>query len=150
MDARGKLLLPGFNHSHVHFIDGGAALAEVQLNDATSAGEFKHRIAAQAAKTAKGAWVLGGDWDETKWNPPQPPTAALIDGVTREVPVYVSRYDGHQGLANSAAMKLARISAKTPDVPGGVIVRDKSGNPTTRPKSVCAVPGDHRTCAWGP
>ena len=130
MDARGKLLLPGFNDSHVHFIDGGAALAAVQLNDATSAGEFKRRIAAQAAKTAKGAWVLGGDWDETKWNPPQPPTAALIDGVTREVPVYVSRYDGHQGLANSAAMKLARISAKTPDVPGGVIVREKSGNPT--------------------
>ena len=130
IDAHGKLLLPGFNDSHVHFTDGGAALTEVQLNDATSAEEFRRRIAAQAARTAKGAWVLGGDWDETKWSSRQQPTAALIDGVTRDVPVFVSRYDGHQGLANSAAMKLAGISPKTADVPGGVIVRDAAGNPT--------------------
>jgi len=130
IDAHGKLLLPGFNDSHVHFTDGGAALAEVQLNDATSAEEFKRRIATQAAKTAKGAWVLGGDWDETKWSSRQPPTAALIDDVTQNVPVFVSRYDGHQGLANSAAMTLAGISAKTADIPGGVIVRDVSGTPS--------------------
>ena len=130
IDAHGKLLMPGFNDAHVHFTDGGAALAEVQLNDATSAEEFKRRIATQAAKTAKGEWVLGGDWDETKWSSRQQPTAALIDDVTRSIPVFLSRYDGHQGLANSAAMKLARISAETPDVPGGVIVRDASGTPT--------------------
>jgi predicted amidohydrolase YtcJ len=74
IDAHRKLLLPGFNDAHVHFTDGGAALAEVQLNDATSAEEFKRRIAARAAKTAKGEWVLGGDWDETKWTSKQPPT----------------------------------------------------------------------------
>jgi predicted amidohydrolase YtcJ len=130
IDAHGKLLLPGFNDAHVHFTDGGAALAEVQLNDATSAREFKRRIAAQVAKTAKGQWILGGDWDETKWNPPQLPMAALIDAVTLNVPVFVSRYDGHQGLANTVAMKLAGISAQTADVPGGVIVRDASGRPT--------------------
>jgi predicted amidohydrolase YtcJ len=130
IDAHGKLLLPGFNDSHVHFTDGGAALAEVQLNDATSPEEFKRRIAAQVAKTAKGEWVLGGDWDETKWSRPQLPSAGLIDDVSRNVPVFVSRYDGHQGLANSAAMKLAGISGKTVNVPGGVIVRDASGNPT--------------------
>ena len=130
IDAHGKLLLPGFNDSHVHFIDGGLGLAEVQLNDAPSAQEFKRRIARQAAKTAKGNWVLGGDWDETKWNSKEQPTATLIDDVTANVPVFVSRYDGHQGLANSAAMKLAGISARTADVPGGVIVRDASGNPS--------------------
>lgn len=130
IDAHGRLLLPGFNDAHVHFTDGGADLAEVQLNDATSAKEFTRRIAAQAAKTAKGEWVLGGAWDETKWSPRQAPAAWLIDGVTPNVPVYVSRYDGHQGLANSAAMNLAGISAGTADVPGGVIVRDDAGNPT--------------------
>ncbi|HYM42425.1 MAG TPA: amidohydrolase [Steroidobacteraceae bacterium] len=130
IDARGELLLPGFNDSHVHFTDGGAALAEVQLNDATSADEFRRRIAGQAARTARGEWILGGDWDETKWSPPQEPAAALIDAVTRDIPAFVSRYDGHQGLANSAAMKLAGISSRTPDVPGGVIVRDASGTPT--------------------
>jgi predicted amidohydrolase YtcJ len=130
IDAHGKLLLPGFNDAHVHFTDGGAALAEVQLNDATSPEEFQRRIAAQAARTARGEWVLGGDWDETKWSSKQPPTAALIDAVTREVPVFVNRYDGHQGLANSAAMRLAGVSAATADVPGGVIGRDASGKPT--------------------
>ena len=130
IDAHGKLLLPGFNDSHVHFTDGGANLAAVQLNDAASAEEFKRRIARQAASTAKGAWILGGDWDETKWSPARLPTAALIDDVTRDVPVFVSRYDGHQGLANSAAMRLAGITAGTADVPGGVIVRDASGAPT--------------------
>jgi predicted amidohydrolase YtcJ len=130
IDAHGRLLLPGFNDAHVHFTDGGAELAEVQLHDANSAQEFKRRIAAQAAKTAKGEWVLGGSWDETKWVPQRQPTAALIDDVTGEVPVFVDRYDGHQSLANSAAMKLAGISARTADVPGGVIVRDASGTPT--------------------
>ena len=61
IDARGKLLLPGFDDSHVHFTDGGAALDEVQLNDAKSPEEFKSRIGAQAAKTPKGEWILGGD-----------------------------------------------------------------------------------------
>jgi predicted amidohydrolase YtcJ len=130
IDAHGKLLLPGFNDAHVHFTDGGADLAQVQLNDATSAKEFTRRIAAQAAKTPKGEWVLGGSWDETKWSPRQVPGTWLIDGVTRDVPVFVSRYDGHQGLANSAAMNLAGITAGTADVPGGVIVRDAGGNPT--------------------
>ena len=130
IDAQGKLLMPGFNDSHVHFTDGGAALDEVQLNDAKSANEFKDRIAAQVARTAKSEWILGGDWDETKWTPANLPSASLIDPVTQNTPVFVNRYDGHQALANSAAMKLAGISAKTADVPGGVIVRDKNGNPT--------------------
>jgi predicted amidohydrolase YtcJ len=54
----------------------------------------------------------------------------LCDPVTGDIPIFVERYDGHEALANSAAMKLAGIDAKTPDVPGGVIMRDASGNPT--------------------
>jgi hypothetical protein len=130
IDAHGRLLLPGFNDSHVHFTDGGAALAEVQLNDAGSVEELRHRLATQLARTARGEWILGGDWDETKWSPRQQPTAALIDEVTRDVPVFIGRYDGHQGLANSAAMRLAGISTGTADVAGGVIVRDETGAPT--------------------
>ena len=130
IDAHGRLLLPGFNDSHVHFTDGGAALAEVQLNDAGSVEELRHRLATQVARTARGEWILGGDWDETKWSPRQQPTAVLIDDITRDVPVFISRYDGHQGLANSAAMRLAGISTGTADVAGGVIVRDETGAPT--------------------
>jgi predicted amidohydrolase YtcJ len=130
IDAGGKLLLPGFNDAHVHFISGGAQLDQVQLTDAATPEEFRKRIAAQIKKTPKGEWILGGRWDETKWPNPQLPTKELVDPVTGDTPIFVERYDGHEALANSMAMKLAGVSAKTAEIPGGVIVRDASGNPT--------------------
>jgi predicted amidohydrolase YtcJ len=130
IDAGGRRVLPGFNDAHVHFRDGGAALAAVQLNDAPSEAEMVRRIAARAKTLAPGEWVLAGNWDETKWSPAQLPTRTLLDPATGAVPVWVDRYDGHAVLANSAALKLAGISAATPDPPGGVIVRDARGEPT--------------------
>lgn len=130
VDAGGKLLLPGFNDAHVHFVGGGLQLDSIQLNDATSKEEFARRIAERARNTPKGEWILGGDWDETKWNPPVYPTKELIDPLTPDTPVFVSRYDGHMVLANSVALRLAGITAKTPAPPGGVIVHDAHGNPT--------------------
>jgi len=130
INAGGKLVLPGFNDAHVHFVSGGLQLESVQLNDATSKQEFVRRIAEQARKTPKGEWIQGGDWDETKWNPLSLPTKELIDPVTPDNPVFVSRYDGHSALANSTALRLAGITSQTPDPPGGVIVRDPQGNPT--------------------
>ena len=71
IDAGGTLLLPGFNDAHVHFVSGGSQLDNVQLNDAASPQEFARGIGERAKNTKKGEWILGGDWDETKWNPPQ-------------------------------------------------------------------------------
>jgi predicted amidohydrolase YtcJ len=130
IDASGKLLLPGFNDSHVHFVDGGLSLDSVQLNDATSAAEFARRIGEQVKKTPKGEWVTSGDWDETKWIPAAMPSRDLIDPLSPDTPVFVSRYDGHMALANSVTLRLAGITAQTPDPPGGVIVHDAHGNPT--------------------
>ena len=130
IDAGGRLLLPGFNDAHLHFVSGGAQLDNVQLNDATSAEEFARRIGERAKSTPKGEWILGGDWDETKWNPAQLPTKELVDPLTPNTPVFVSRYDGHMALANSVALHMAAVTAKTPDPPGGTIVRDAQGNPT--------------------
>jgi predicted amidohydrolase YtcJ len=130
IDAGGKLALPGFNDAHVHFIQGGAQLDQVHLVDAATPDEFANRIAAQVRKTPKGEWIMGGRWDETKWPKPELPTKNLIDSLSGDTPVFVERYDGHEALANSVAMKLAGVDAKTPEVPGGVIVRDASGNPT--------------------
>jgi predicted amidohydrolase YtcJ len=130
IDTGGKLVLPGFNDAHVHFVQGGAQLDQVNLVDAATLEEFAKRIAAQVKKTPKGEWILGGRWDETKWPKPELPTRELVDPVTGDTPIFVERYDGHEALANSAAMKLAGIDAKTPDLPGGIIVRDANGNPT--------------------
>src|SRR4029077_11353038 len=109
---------------------GGSQIEHVALHDAPSPQEFARRIRERAGKTAKGGWLLGGDWDETKWSPAELPTKELIDAATRETPVAVNRYDGHMILANSLALKLAGIAAQTPDPAGGVIVRDRQGNPT--------------------
>jgi predicted amidohydrolase YtcJ len=130
IDAGGKLLLPGFNDAHVHFVSGGMQLDSVQLNDAVSADEFVQRIGERAEKMPKGEWIQGGDWDETKWSPPALPTKQLIDPVTPNNPVFISRYDGHSALANSAALRMAGITSQTQDPPGGSIVRDAQGNPT--------------------
>ncbi len=130
IDARGKLLLPGFNDAHVHFTSGGMQLDQVDLKNAPTPEEFSRRIGERATAMPKGEWVLGGDWDEQKWTPPLLPTKELIDPLTPVTPVFVSRYDGHESLANSVALKRAGITARTPDPPGGTIVRDAQGNPT--------------------
>jgi len=129
-DAGGHRLLPGFNDAHVHFASGGADLGNVQLNDASSPAEFARRIAAQASRTTAGDWLVGGNWDETKWPGQTLPTHDLIDAVTDKVPVAVARYDGHVVLANALALRLAGVTAATQDPPGGVIVRDAKGMPT--------------------
>ena len=130
LDAQGRLLLPGFNDAHVHFVDGGDHLQAVQLKDAASPQEFAERIAQRVKKTPKGEWITGGDWDEQKWSPPNLPTKELIDAATPNTPIFVNRYDGHESLANSVTLRLANITARTPDPPGGQIVRDVQGNPT--------------------
>jgi predicted amidohydrolase YtcJ len=130
IDARGKLLLPGFNDAHVHLVAGGVQLENVQLHDVGNAQEFAQRVAERARSAPRGQWILGGDWDETKWTPAKVPSKELIDRFTPDTPVFLSRYDGHSGLANSVALRLAGITSQTPDPPGGVIVRDAGGNPT--------------------
>jgi predicted amidohydrolase YtcJ len=129
IDADGRLVLPGFNDAHVHFIETGAQLSSVDLRDARTPEEFVSRIKAFAAKLPKGRWILGGQWDHENWTPNALPTAAMIDAATPDNPVFVNRLDGHMALANSLAMKLAGVDKSTPEVAGGLIVRDAAGNP---------------------
>ena len=130
IDAKKRLLLPGFNDAHTHFMSGGFQLSSVDLRDADSPQEFAARIKAFAEKLPKGRWITGGDWDHERWSDAKLPTRDLIDSVTPDTPVFVSRLDGHMALANSLALRLAGVTRQTLDPPGGVIVRDKSGEPT--------------------
>jgi predicted amidohydrolase YtcJ len=131
IDAKGALVLPGFNDAHVHFIEGGGHLASVQLRDAASPEEFAERIRRFASKTPKGRWIMGGDWDHERWPGAPLPTKELIDRFTPDHPVFVNRLDGHMSLANSVALKLAGVTKETKDPDGGLIVRDaQTGEPT--------------------
>lgn len=130
IDLGGRLVLPGFNDAHVHFLGGGAALIGVQLGSATSQAEFRERVGAFAKTLPKGAWIRNGLWDHQRWTPPVPPDHQLIDSVSGDHPALLWRLDGHMALANALAMELAGIDRNTKDVPGGEIERDKDGNPT--------------------
>ncbi len=130
IDLHGRLVVPGFNDAHVHFLDGGQSLAGVQLRSARSPEEFRDRIAEFAAHAPAGRWILGGEWDHENWTPARLPTRQLIDAVTPGRYVFVNRLDGHMALANTATLKLAGIDRTTPDPPGGTIVRDANGEPT--------------------
>ena len=130
IDAGGARVLPGFNDSHVHFMGGGLQLDNVDLRQAATPQAFAQLIGERAQKTPAGEWVLGGDWDDQLWDPPALPTRGLIDPAAPATPVFVNRFDGHMAVANSVALRLAGVTAATPDPPGGVIVRDAAGNPT--------------------
>jgi len=130
IDAGGKLVIPGFNDAHVHFLETGAQLSSVNLRDSRAPEEFARDLRDFAAKVPKGRWITGGRWDHENWKPANLPTRQLIDPETPDNPVFISRLDGHMALANSAAMKLAGVTKDTKDVEGGVIVRDANGEPT--------------------
>ena len=135
VDARGALVLPGFNDAHVHFLSGGFQLSSVDLRDAGTPQEFAERIRRFSEKLPKGRWITGGDWDHERWpsvNGAAPlPTKELIDAFTPDRAVFVNRLDYHMALANSYALKLAGVTRDTPDPPGGTIVRDpRTGEPT--------------------
>ena len=131
IDAGGRLILPGFNDAHVHFMSGGFQLSSVDLRDADSPQEFAERIRRYSEKLPSGRWITGGDWDHERWPGAPLPTKELIDPFTKDRPVFVNRLDGHMALANSYVLKLAGITRQTPDPPGGEILRDpKTGEPT--------------------
>ncbi|HEX6107411.1 MAG TPA: amidohydrolase [Gemmatimonadales bacterium] len=128
--ARG-MVTPGFMDGHLHFVDGGFQLASVDLRPADSPEDFITRLAAFAAEKRPGEWITGGDWDHESWPGAPLPRREWIDSVTPDNPVFVNRLDGHMALANSAALRLAKIGRGTRDIPGGVIVRDpRTGQPT--------------------
>jgi len=132
IDLEGKLMLPGFNDSHLHFISGGNYLLGINLRPALSKEEFVEIIKnyIEERSLPETTWVTGGRWDHELWSDKTLPTKELIDSVSENTPVFVSRIDGHMGLANSIALELAGITKNTPDPDGGLIVRDEKGNLT--------------------
>lgn len=134
VDAGQGTVLPGFNDAHVHFLAGGFSLSNVNLRKARSLRELADTLAEYARNLPPGRWIQGGDWDHENWadtGSASLPTRWLIDAVTANNPVLVTRLDGHMALANTPALHLAGISRHTPDPAGGVIVRDpKTGEPT--------------------
>ena len=129
IDVQGKQLLPGFTDNHTHFLSAGYALSSVKLKDAMTKEEFIKRVAEFCKSKPDDTWVMEGSWDHENWGG-ELPSKAWIDSVCGNHPVFLSRYDGHMAFANSKALKLAGIDKNTASPAGGVLVKDKNGEPT--------------------
>lgn len=128
VDAEHRRVIPGFNDAHVHVVDAGIALEQVDLRDATDAAEITRRIG-ERARTNPGEWIVGGRWNARLADGDLPPRLA-IDDVTNGTPVFVVDGDRRRAIVNAAAFGRAGITEQTPDPPGGRIVRDARGLPT--------------------
>ncbi|HSP14225.1 MAG TPA: amidohydrolase [Thermoanaerobaculia bacterium] len=129
VDAGGATILPGLTDAHAHLYGLGLALEIVDLTGTQSFDEVIARVKPRAATTPANEWIQGRGWDQTSWPSKEFPTAAALDAVA-DHPIWLKRVDGHAGLANSAAMRLAGITASTKDSEGGRLIRDAQGNPT--------------------
>lgn len=129
-DLGGNMLVPGFIDNHTHFLDGGFSLSTINLRQVKSVQDFISTFRHFVDSSKGNAWIRDGNWDHEAWGG-QLPRKEWIDSISREHPVFINRYDGHMGLANSIALKLAGITKNTPNPPGGEIVKDpKTGEPT--------------------
>ena len=129
-DLRGKTVVPGLTDSHYHILEVGERLTHLNLESASSLEMFLAKVKEETEEAGPGRWITGRGWIETFWTPPVFPTREELDKVAPANPVFLERADGHGAVANSKALKIAGIEAKTPNPFGGEILRDKkTGEP---------------------
>lgn len=128
-DMGGQTLLPGFIDAHGHVMELGFRSLQLDLSMAKTLPEALSRIAAYAAAHPNMRWIEGGGWNQETWALGRMPTAAELDAVVPDRPVWLARADGHAAWANSAAIRAAGVTAKTPTPAGGQIERTATGAP---------------------
>jgi predicted amidohydrolase YtcJ len=130
VDLAGKTVVPGLTDSHCHIFGIGEREMNLNLEGTDTLEAFLAKVKERVAKTERGKWVTGRGWIETFWKPPQFPTRQDLDKIAPDNPIFLTRADGHAAIANSAALKIARIEKNTPAPFGGEILKDKkSGEP---------------------
>ena len=129
VDLQGHFVMPGFNDAHTHLTDAGFKKLTVDLTGVRSQEEFRARIRTRVEAAQPTEWIVGSGWDETLWPVKELPTRWDIDEVTTEHPVYLERIDGHVAVANTLALRLARVTLASKDPAGGEIGRDRNGEP---------------------
>ncbi len=126
IDAQNRLVLPGFIDSHVHFVDGGLQLLELNLRGCQSKEEFRVKVKQAVQEKPAGAWIYGSGWDHELWGGFLP-DLSWIDDLSSQHPIILFRVDGHLCLLNSTALKIAGLNPNSVSPPGGIIMKDSHG-----------------------
>lgn len=129
-DGKGRTLMPGIIDSHGHVMGVGFQALTLDLSSAKTLAEAQAMIAAYAQANPTRKWIIGSGWNQEVWGLGRFPTAAEIDAVVRDRPVFLERVDGHAGWANSAAMTAAGVTAKSVSPAGGKIEKTAAGAPS--------------------
>ncbi len=130
-DLHHRTVLPGLIDAHGHVASlGSFGLGRIDLSQARSFSDVVATIATRTEKTAPDTWIVGGRWDHESWPDRTLPTHARLSAASLKNPVWLRRVDGHAGLANTLAMRLAGVTRDTPSPAGGEILRDANGDPT--------------------
>ncbi|QIG54863.1 amidohydrolase family protein [Altererythrobacter sp. BO-6] len=130
VDGEGRVMLPGMIDAHVHVMGIGFGALTLDLSDTNSLEDALAKIAQFAADNPTRPWILGRGWNQEKWGLGRFPTAAELDAIVPDRPVWLSRVDGHASWANGMAMEKAGVTAATKEVSGGRIIRDAAGKPS--------------------
>jgi len=119
LDGKGQFLIPGMIDSHGHVMGLGFGALTLDLTDTRSLSEALAKVAAYAQAHPDRPWILGRGWNQELWPEKRFPTAAELDAVVGDRPVWLTRVDGHAGWANSKALAAAGLTAATRDPAGG-------------------------------
>ncbi len=130
IDLHGRLVIPGFIDTHIHFYEWALKRQDMKLDDITCLEDLLERVRRAVKDRRPGQWIMGQGWNETDWTVPHMPTRETLDQVAPDHPVLLWRCDLHLAAANTTALKMAGIDAGTPDPPEGRIERDAAGEPT--------------------
>jgi predicted amidohydrolase YtcJ len=130
IDLKNTFVFPGLIDSHAHITSLGNAHMTIDLVGTPDLESVLKKVGEKASKTKGTDWVSGRGWDQNDWPDKKFPTAADLDRVSGAHPVFLERIDGHAAWVNSAALKLAGITAATKDPDGGKLLRDEKGVPT--------------------
>ncbi len=129
LDLEGRTVIPGMTDAHAHVAGLGQSLRTVDLVGTRSYDEVIARVVARARTTPAGEWITGRGWDQNDWGDTRFPTHEALSRAVPGHPVYLTRVDGHAGLANAMAMQKAGVTRDAKDPTGGSIERDAAGNP---------------------
>ncbi|MDZ7739009.1 MAG: amidohydrolase [Bacteroidales bacterium] len=129
IDAEGRLVIPGFNDAHAHF--GPVDPDYIELRYTSDPSVITEKVKEQVQRSRPGQLIRGGHWEHEMFVSGEWPTKELIDKVSPDNPVVLSRADGHSVLVNSYVIENSGITKDTPDPFGGEIQRDpQTGEPT--------------------